>query len=521
MTRVIDPLEFGRMCWPDVKFYREQTEVIYSVRDNVKTFVPAGNMLGKDFVAAFIALWFFVSRHPCRVVTTSVDGTQLESVLWGEIRRFLQTTKYELPILVNHLHLRKIVGGKVDGLSYMIGRVAAKGEGMLGHHVANVGDEVPRTLFIADEASGVDDTSHDRADTWAARMLAIGNTYPCTNFFRQGVIRGDVPMGENGKPHKGKYFSRVIKIKAEQSPNVRLGLAQRAKGLEPTDEVVIPGVLSYGEYLKRRTLWDQVRQCIGLDAEFYEGAEELLYPPLWLNLAEEYARTLGSTKRGEAMGLDSAQGGDNTSWAIVNSAGLIHLESRKTPDTSTITSRTIALAHEYGVRPERIYADAGGGGKQHADRLRQQGFDVKLIAFGGAPTPPRKRSITTFGERVEADEVRATYVNRRAELYGILREALEPMLVQGDRYVGRFALPSALINCPRPDGGPSLRGQLSIIPRTLDQEGRLRLLPKTRRDAQDKRLCLTDLIGCSPDEADALALAVFGLKHRVVIPRAG
>jgi hypothetical protein len=83
---------------------------------------------------------------------------------------------------------------ELDGLSYILGRVAAKGEGMLGHHIADYGDGVPRTLFVADEASGVDDISYERAKTWAKRILVIGNPFPCSNFFYKGVKRGDVPL---------------------------------------------------------------------------------------------------------------------------------------------------------------------------------------------------------------------------------------------------------------------------------------------------------------------------------------
>jgi hypothetical protein len=126
--RVVDPLQWAAMCWPDIYFYKQQQEIIYSVRDNDETIVPAGNMLGKDFVTAFIVLWFFLSRTPCRIVTTSVDASQLEGVLWGEMRRFIQTSKIPLtyekggPLLVNHQHIRKIVDGQVEGVSYIIGR---------------------------------------------------------------------------------------------------------------------------------------------------------------------------------------------------------------------------------------------------------------------------------------------------------------------------------------------------------------------------------------------------------------
>lgn len=196
----IDPVKFVKLLWPDITLYDKQQEVLYSLRDNYETFVPAANMMGKDFVSGLAALWFFITRTPCRVVTTSADFSQLESVLWGEIRRFIQTSKYPLesdkggPLLVNHLHIRKVVKNRVCGLSYLIGRVAAKGEGMLGHHIAATGDGVPRTLMLIDEASGVDDMTYERSDTWAHRKLIIGNCYPTSNFFFRGVTGGDLAV---------------------------------------------------------------------------------------------------------------------------------------------------------------------------------------------------------------------------------------------------------------------------------------------------------------------------------------
>lgn len=205
MLKIADPIKFAKIQWPHVTFYKEQRKVIYSVANNDETFVPAGNMLGKDFVSGFIALWFFLTRHPCRIVTTSADYSQLEGVLWGEIRRFIQSAKYPLdverggPLIVNHLHIRKYYEGEICGLSYLLGRVAAKGEGMLGHHIPNVGDGIPRTLFIADEASGVEDIAYERATTWANRVLAIGNCYhgePGCTFFKKGCDGGDIPSKE-------------------------------------------------------------------------------------------------------------------------------------------------------------------------------------------------------------------------------------------------------------------------------------------------------------------------------------
>ena len=219
MNKVLDPIKFLNKFWPKVRLYDKQVEVVYSVMNNDETYVPAGNMLGKDFIAGFIAIWFFLSRYPCRVVTTSADHAQLESVLWGEIRRFIDTAKYPLvhdkggPLVVNHLHIRRMHKGKMCGMSYILGRVAKKGEGLLGHHVSVDSEEfdlsmsggvdhslrVPRTLFIADEASGVEDIAYERADTWAARKLIIGNPYQCSNFFYRAVKNGDILAPDQGE----------------------------------------------------------------------------------------------------------------------------------------------------------------------------------------------------------------------------------------------------------------------------------------------------------------------------------
>lgn len=198
------PVEFLRLLWPQYPIYDKQKTICRSLVDNVETFAPAGNMLGKDFISGMICLWFFLTRWPCRIVTTSADNSQLEAVLWGEIRRFIQTSDIQLdaskggPLVINHLHLRKLLPSsktEVCGLSYCMGRVAAKGEGLLGHHVANQGDGIPRTLLLIDEASGVEDMAYERGTTWADRILAIGNCYTNptgANFFEKYVKLGDV-----------------------------------------------------------------------------------------------------------------------------------------------------------------------------------------------------------------------------------------------------------------------------------------------------------------------------------------
>lgn len=185
-----DPLGFVAEWWPDVRLFDKQEEILLSVWGNDETVVPAGNMLGKDYVAALAALYGFLCHPVARVITTSVKDDHLR-VLWGEIGRFLQTSRHPLgrgqggPLWINHRDIRKVVNGTPCNISYLRGMVSEKGEGMAGHHA-------PYTLLVIDEASGVDDQVYTQGDTWAQRKLMIGNPNPTNNFFYKAVKGGDV-----------------------------------------------------------------------------------------------------------------------------------------------------------------------------------------------------------------------------------------------------------------------------------------------------------------------------------------
>lgn len=517
-----DPVKFVELFWPHYTLYDKQKEIMYSVRDNYETIVPAANELGKDFVAALVALWFFTSRRPAKVVTTSAQSGQLEVVLWGEIRRFLSESKIPLPLDYTHMHIyQKYDNGKRLPNSDMIGRVVQKGEAMLGLHIPRSEKGEPATLLIVDEASGVDDDVYERSDTWAHRKLVISNCYPCSNFFFRGVKEGPL---ETVRPRFEKLYRKVIRIKALDSPNIRLALAEKEAGKEPSHRELVPGVVSYADYLQRRQSWDEMRQCIGLDAEFYEGASLKMFPPEWLDLAEQLHDQLLEEREvdqqdriAEAIGVDPAEGGDNTCWSAVDKYGLIEIMSEKTPDTSVVTTKTIEFMKRHGLDPEveddcqRVVFDRGGGGKQHADRLRDMGYPVRTVGFGEAPSDDPKHGRTLLPERKEDKERRYAYRNKRSEMYGRLRLRMDP------------SVPGTQFAIPRGRGGArcvysQLRNQLAPIPVMYDPEGRLMLPPKgagmvgVNQGRKTRRVTLIDIIGHSPDEADSVCLAVYGME---------
>ena len=552
LTAVIDPVKFVDKFWPDVVLYKQQKEISYSVWYNDETIVPAGHMLGKDFIAGLLTLTFFLTRTPCRVVNTSVNSHQLENVLWGEIRRFIQTAEYPLldkkggPLVYNHMHIRKYIdppdNTELEGLSYIRGVVSEKGEGLSGHHIAQTGDGIPRTFGLFDEASGIDAETFERMTEWANRILIIGNPYECANYFKYSV------MGRPGTEDKGGdilrdptestelvpgedyaycdvraggsgYHRKIIKITAEDSPNVRYGRAEEKAGHKPSNKIIVPGVLPYKEYKLRRIKWDEIKQTVGLDANFYEGAETLMFPPDWISNSERVADFIDITSRrkGLAMGVDPAEGGDDSAWAIIDNDGLIHLHAEKTPNTNKIIEITIDFMHRFGIPPENVCFDRGGGGKQHVDALRSMGYKVKSIQFGEAATRPKRPSKLAFRHRMEEQENRTTYKNRRAEMYGRLRRILDPSKggkTEEEQVILDPTKPTADQVFALPSKYNEIRQQLIPIPLEYDGEGVLVLPPKNKRTRTDTRITLSELIGHSPDEADALVVAVHVLKGK-------
>jgi hypothetical protein len=49
-----------------------------------------------------------------------------------------------------------------------------------------------------------------------------------------------------------RYYRKIIRIRAEDSPNVRRAMEYVKVGRKPLGEIVVPGVLTYDDYKKRR-----------------------------------------------------------------------------------------------------------------------------------------------------------------------------------------------------------------------------------------------------------------------------
>lgn len=299
-----------------------------------------------------------------------------------------------------------------------------------------------------------------------------------------------------------KYDIKVIRIPATASPNVRYALEQQRRGIEPTGEVVFPGVLTWEEYQWRRRNWDEERQCVGLEALFYEGKDVKLFPKEWLDLAEVIdAQRRGLYLSRRWMGVDPAEGGDKSAWTIIDRLGIIEQIAKKTPDTNVVFDDTIELIRQHKLDPGDVCFDRGGG-KQHADRLRRAGFPVRTVGFGEGIALEPKRGLHQLSNRKEVLEERYAYTDRRTQMYFEFAGLLDPQINEDG-----FGIPASL---------HELRRQLSALPKWSDEEGRYFLPAKRRRPDQkpNAKPTIYDMIGCSPDESDSTVLAIHAMLHK-------
>lgn len=217
--------------------------------------------------------------------------------------------------------------------------------------------------------------------------------------------------------------------------------------------VIAPSEL---ERLRRETPASVFRQEYLCD--FTASAENILIPidQVSAACARGYAPAdlSGAPK---IIGVDPARFGDDRSVIFLRRG----LQAYAPLVFSKMDNMALAAAVAGQIesfRPDAVFVDAGCGGGV-IDRLRQLGFTVTEVPFGGAPARP------------------AQYANKRAEMWGEMARWIS----------AGGALPDE----------SALKADLCQVCYDYDAAGRLRLEPKEK---------IKERCGKSPDLADALAL---------------
>ena len=370
--------------------WSKQVEIMESVRDNRYTAVKACHGPGKSFTAARAACWWLDSHDfgSAFVVTSAPSWSQVEAILWREIKRAHRKGDLRGRITMEcHWYMGT---GKRDEELIAMGRKPADydEQAFQGIHARYV-------LIILDEACGIPYQLWQAVLTLMtnpyARVLAIGNPDDAGSHFATIC-----------KP--GTSWN-VISIPVWDTPNFT--------GEEVPDDLRMD--LPSPEWVAEREKdWGRGSNYwrSKVDAEFPDVSDEFLISPAMIKKAHDLSLPGFETGR---YGIDLAREGAAKSSVYRQRGGQVrHIDTWGQMDTMRSAGRIGGILSSHFPLRIPANADAIGVGAGIVDRLREQGFEV--IPFEGSARALR------FNK----------FRNRRAEVYWGFREMIDGGLIDLD-----------------------------------------------------------------------------------------
>lgn len=447
-----------------LKLTKKQAEICLAVAEHKRVIVRASHGIGKSYIAACLATWFYVCFNDSITITTAPTFRQVTTVVWKEIRKIAGK------IPNNGLYPKAPKMERSSGW-YAQGLTAAKGDSFQGLHNKYI-------FLIFDEAVGVQKQFYDAAEGMMtgeeAYQLLICNPTDPSSTVRDLELSGDY---------------HIIQVSSLEHPNIKLEL----RG----EKAIVPGAVSLAWVRKALRNWcskvpeDQVKPT---DIEFPPGSGDWYRPgPLFESRAlgrwpTQTTNNVWSDGLFQAclepqeldlnepleVGCDVARFGDDFT-VIVARRGKCVLEiySYNGRDTDETRGHIIEMlrrhVQEYeGIQAVPIKIDDDGVGGGVVDGLKALGFNAIRISAAS--------------KAVESEY----YENRRSELWFSVSDRAEEFELDLSRIdkENLAKLEEDLLKCRYRLNG---RGQRVVEPK--------------------EQLKKPDRLGRSPDWADGLHLA--------------
>ncbi len=173
-------------------------------------------------------------------------------------------------------------------------------------------------------------------------------------------------MGDQPDPEDpSRYWRKVIHVDGLDSPNVRAGMEHKRLGRPGPPPTLIPGVLSYADYIFRDSQWDGYNKMTRLHGLFHQGEDAQLFPWAWIERAAAAWEEIKGLRRGPfALGIDTASGGrDNAAFVVLDHLGIVEIVVTDGKDTK-LYAMTKRLMAKYHISP-RMVAVRGGRQGDH------------------------------------------------------------------------------------------------------------------------------------------------------------
>jgi hypothetical protein len=410
--------------------------------DVMREAVASGRGIGKSALVSWLEHWMLSTRIGATVIVSANSESQLRSVTWAEITKWLSMS-------INS-HWFEVSATRVmpaKWLTELVERDLKKGTRYWGVEGRLWSAENPDAyagvhnydgvMVIFDEASGIDDS------IWSVT----------SGFFTENTPHRFWMAFSNPRRNSG-YFYEAFHSKREFWKNRNID----ARQVEGTDKNVYEQIIDeYGS--------DSVQAHVEVYGMFPNASDDQF---ISVNVVDE-AMQREKYKDNTApiiIGVDPARfGSDSTVIAVRQGRDVIAIKRHKGDDTMETVGRVIEAIEEY--QPALVNIDEGGLGAGVVDRLKEQRYKIKGVNFGN-----KAKNGMMYG-------------NKRAEMWGDMREWLKSAAIPTDRY-----LKSDLIS---PMMKPDSKGSIFL---------------ESKKDMRARGLS-------SPDAADAIALTfAFPVAHR-------
>lgn len=410
--------------------------------DTFRMAVSSGRGIGKSALVSWLVLWMLTTRIGGSVIVSANSESQLRSVTWAEI------TKWCAMLINSHwfeISATRVMPAK--WLTELVERDLKKGtrywaiEGRLwseenpdayaGLHNAD------GVMLVLDESSGIPDS------IWSV----------ATGFFTENTPNRFWLAFSNPRRNSGYFFEIFHSKRAFWRTKI-----VDARTVEGTDKAVYQQIIDeYGP--------DSVQAHVEILGEFPGAGDDQFISAYIVDEAMK-RQPVKDQSAPVTIGVDPARfGSDSTVIAVRQGRDIVKIYRYRGDDTMTVVGHVIEAIEEHN--PALVAIDEGGLGAGVVDRLKEQRYKVKGVNFGWKAKNP------------------AMYGNKRAEIWGEMREWLKSASIPNDRF-----LKSDLIS---PMMKPDSRGSIFL---------------ESKKDMKARGLA-------SPDAADAIALTfAFPVAHR-------
>jgi len=387
-----DPIAFLHDCfdWREGEgptAYQEEIIAVLPHKKRVAVRGPHG--LGKTTIAAWVVLWFALTRdgEDWKMPTTAGAWRQLEKYLWPEIHKWARKIKWEKvgcpSILESGALLHLVLKGRTGEAFAVASNVPALIEGA----------HADQLLYIFDESKAISAATFDAAE---------------------GAFSG------TGEGTQAQAYALAISTPGESNGHF-YDIHSRKAGYEDwwvrhitLDEMLAAGRQSMEWVEQRKKQWGEgsavyQNRVLG---EFASSESDSVIPLSWVELANErWHAHSGVTEKLTVIGVDVARSGeDQTVLAPLSGDVFAPLRYSFHEDTMATAGRVIGLVRKQGGT---AVVDVIGIGAGVVDKLREE--KLKVIPFNAGEASTAHDRSKELG-----------FLNLRAEAWWKFREALDP-----------------------------------------------------------------------------------------------